>query len=309
MDDLVARLHNALVDALRQRSTRLDQPVTVAEIYQDLIPYRTVRSFGFALNADYEYALLQLLAGEGRLARIEPAEVREELRLELLSPNPNVGMFRQYAACDVFVIAEEAAAPVSDQGEAARTAEPRKHEGATPRPAVPTDWLLREEKRTGVRQQREAVLERTAPVPAEASPAEAKADQEQQSSRPLAQQEAAPSTAVEAPEARAVGDAPAASAVAEDGDSTAPTGNESETRAQFVDAEATQTSLPTVEAVPTGGALEAHKCYGCGMTLPAGRAVRFCPYCGKDQQPKCANCNEDLDPNWRFCVACGTATV
>src|SRR6185369_10295323 len=137
MNDLVVRLHRSLIEALQQRSTRLDQPVTVAEIYQDLIPYRLVRSFGFALNADYEFALLQMLAGEGNLARIEPPEVREELRLELLSPNPNVGMFRQYAACDVFVSGNEGA-------EATRPQEARKQDGAAQRPNVPSDWLLLE---------------------------------------------------------------------------------------------------------------------------------------------------------------------
>jgi hypothetical protein len=105
MKESVVQLHSALVDALAQsRHHPPDQPVTVAEIYQDLIPYRMVRSMiGFALNEDYEHALLTLLSGDGGLARVEPSEVQEELRLELHSPNPNVGVFRNYAACDVFV--------------------------------------------------------------------------------------------------------------------------------------------------------------------------------------------------------------
>jgi hypothetical protein len=160
MNDLVVRLHRALVDAMRQRAARLDQPVTVAEIYQDLIPYRMVRSLGFALNADYEFALLQLLSGDGQLARIEPQEVREELRLELLSPNPNVGMFRQYAACDVFVNA-----PADEpQEDASHAPDVRRHEGAAVRSALPSDWLLREDSR-----RREAELAgatATAAVPA-----------------------------------------------------------------------------------------------------------------------------------------------
>ena len=105
MSESIARLHRALVDAMVQsRHHRADQPVTVAEIYQDLIPYRTVRTtVGFALNADYEHALLQLLAGEGGFARIEPVQVQQELRMELQTSNPNVSVFRNYAACDVFV--------------------------------------------------------------------------------------------------------------------------------------------------------------------------------------------------------------
>jgi len=82
MDDMViAQLHRTLVDAIRRnRPEAIDRPVTVAEIYQDLVPYRTARTtIGFEMNADYEYALLRLLAGEGDLARIEPREVREDL--------------------------------------------------------------------------------------------------------------------------------------------------------------------------------------------------------------------------------------
>jgi hypothetical protein len=105
MSDSLAQLHRTLVDAIRRtRPTALHRPVTVAEIYQDLVPYKTARSeIGFNMNADYEHALLRLLAGEGNLARIEPREVRDKLRMELESPNPDVGMFRNYAACDVWV--------------------------------------------------------------------------------------------------------------------------------------------------------------------------------------------------------------
>jgi hypothetical protein len=103
--NVVAQLHHELVDALRRtRPAALTKSVTVAEIYQDLVPYKAARNtIGFELNADYEHALLRLLAGEGDLARIEPREVRDKLRLELESPNPNVGIFRDYAACDVWV--------------------------------------------------------------------------------------------------------------------------------------------------------------------------------------------------------------
>lgn len=129
-DTVIAQLHRTLVDALRRsRAGALDRPVTVAEIYQDLLPYRTARAeIGFEMNADYEHALLRLLAGEGDYARIEPREVRDKLRMELDSPNPNVGLFRSYAACDVWVSIDDedeaapqaaaAAAPVEPSWEA-----------------------------------------------------------------------------------------------------------------------------------------------------------------------------------------------
>jgi len=124
MSSSVARLHRALVDAMRRnRPNAPNGTVTVAEIYQDLVPYRSVRSaLGFALNADYEHALLQLLAGVENRARIEPAEAREALRLELESPNPNTGVFRGYAACDVIIMPldeSQEPAPVVEPAEAA----------------------------------------------------------------------------------------------------------------------------------------------------------------------------------------------
>jgi hypothetical protein len=105
MDQLVERLHACLAQALnRSRVEPFIAPVTVAEIYQDLVPYRAVRSrLGFEMNADYEHTLLRMLAGEGNHVRLEPKEARDELRAELRAANPNVGLFRKFAGCDVWV--------------------------------------------------------------------------------------------------------------------------------------------------------------------------------------------------------------
>lgn len=105
MDAVATNLYHALVDALHARGDASpDRPVTVAEIYQELVPYRGVReTLGFELNADYEHALLRLLSGEGDLLRLEPSTARDELREELQSPNPYVGLYRKFAACDVWV--------------------------------------------------------------------------------------------------------------------------------------------------------------------------------------------------------------
>jgi hypothetical protein len=127
-DALVSQLHRALVDALvLSERHNLHEPVTVAEIYTDLIPYRSVRMIGFAMNADYEHALMQLLAGEGGYARVEPVEVRDHLREELKSSNPNTGVYRHYAACDVVVTLPEG----MDFTESRTTPEQRTHDDAT----------------------------------------------------------------------------------------------------------------------------------------------------------------------------------
>jgi len=109
MDDLVRGVAASLVEAVRANGRDVAAPVTVAEIYQDLVPYRDVRGrLGFEMNADYEHTLLRLLSGEGAFVRLEPDEAREELRAEVESPNPNVGLFRKFAGCDVWITADGA---------------------------------------------------------------------------------------------------------------------------------------------------------------------------------------------------------
>jgi hypothetical protein len=113
-DTLVRSLHRALADALRRRGHPLDQPVTVLEIHEELVPYRTVRSvLDVHLRADYEHALLRLLAGEEDRVKLEPAEARDELRAELQKPYPEVSRYRKFAASRVFV--SDAQADDSDE--------------------------------------------------------------------------------------------------------------------------------------------------------------------------------------------------
>jgi hypothetical protein len=109
----VVRLYERLAEALqRTRPAGFDAPVSVAEIYQELVPYRAVRSeVGFGMNADYEHVLLRLLAGEAELVRLEPDTAREEILRELRSANPNVSVYRAYAGCDVWVRPRAAAQP------------------------------------------------------------------------------------------------------------------------------------------------------------------------------------------------------
>lgn len=241
MDAYVDRLYAALTDALRQsRSRPFSAPVTVAEIYQDLVPYRVVRSsIGFEMNADYEHALLQLLAGSDDYARLEPEEAAEELRAELSSPNPNVGLFRKFAACDVWI-----ADPGTPAGESERFAP-------------------------------EATDEERAVADARAS--------------------ATPSSPAGAP-ARDAARAPAQSA-----------DDVLELDAAEVVEEKVGPAPGPADAV--GGERRTdgvRRCGFCDATLPAGRLIRFCPYCGGDQTRRpCASCGESLEQGWRFCVACG----
>lgn len=101
--DVLARFHGALVEEiLARRPEYLHAPFTVAEVYQNLVPYRTHRDrLGIEMNGDYEDALIRLLAGEGGYLILESPPALRALREELSSTNPNTGLYREFAAVDV----------------------------------------------------------------------------------------------------------------------------------------------------------------------------------------------------------------
>jgi double zinc ribbon protein len=117
MSDLLDRFHRVLVQEIRKnRPEYLDARFTVAEIYQNLVPYRTHRdAIGVEMNGDYEDALLRLLAGEGDYLMIESDVARREIREELKSSNPNTGLFRDFAAADVRLTSAHENVPEEDE--------------------------------------------------------------------------------------------------------------------------------------------------------------------------------------------------
>jgi hypothetical protein len=102
-DLILERFHRALIEEIQaQRPEYLTGPFTVAEIYQNLVPYGSHRDrIGVRMNGDYEDALLRLLAGEGGYLILESEPALKDLRAELETPNPNTGLYREYAAVDV----------------------------------------------------------------------------------------------------------------------------------------------------------------------------------------------------------------
>ena len=57
-----------------------------------------------------------------------------------------------------------------------------------------------------------------------------------------------------------------------------------------------------VEDVPPNGS----SCAYCGASLPAGREVKYCPYCGHDLRVvSCPSCGEQAEAGWRYCITCG----
>jgi hypothetical protein len=273
MDSVVQRLHVALAEALGRRHSDFEtEPVTVAEVYQELVPYRSVRTtVGFEMNADYEHALLRLLSGEDGLVRLEPEEVRDELRRELATPNPDVTLFRRYAACDVWVYR-----PLAKPGAG--------EEMGSPEPEPPTDWTPDWlEAAATERLERPGGRPWLDPEPEPKSPAAA----------------AAPDGAAEPRPASTPADAFAPSH--SDLDGSEPAWLETASQPPSLERD-------TSPGAPGRTAAAAAQCAFCRGALPADRPVRYCPFCGVDQQLRpCERCGEVLERGWRYCVTCGAA--
>ena len=321
-DGLVDRLLAALADALRRtRKDPFGAPVTVAEIYQDLVPYRSVRTaLGFQMNADYEHTVLRLLAGENELAKLEPDEAREELRSELDTPNPNVGLFRKFAACDVWILRTELtlgdATESTDKPE--RVAPPPIHEPAPLHEAPP----LREPAPMHEPPAVHAPDPVTQPAAESASPVDTSEDD-----LPVLELE------TELVGEEAGGEGPVDGGNLEWAESV-PEGEWSDAEGELLLEEEVQDPPDTPDTSVRPAAAGAHEpmpqpeaavmfdssqsqgtiatahaagsCSFCQGSLPGGRVVRFCPSCGADQsmQP-CGSCREPLDPSWKFCIGCG----
>jgi len=102
-EEVLERFHRALIDEIQtQRPEYLTGAFTVAEIYQNLVPYGSHRDrIGVEMNADYEDALLRLLAGEGGFLVMESEPALRQIQAELKTKNPNTGLYREFAAVDV----------------------------------------------------------------------------------------------------------------------------------------------------------------------------------------------------------------
>jgi len=100
--DALDRTFKHLLQTIQARyPAYLSQPFEVAELYQNILPYRHHRrELGLETNQDYELVLLQLLSG-ARDYLVVGDEMRERLARELASPNPDPGVFREYSTSQI----------------------------------------------------------------------------------------------------------------------------------------------------------------------------------------------------------------
>lgn len=78
-------------------------PVGVAELHKRLLPYHACRdSLGYATKAEYDVALLRLLADERCVSVSEPA-LREAVQSEIRQPEPGLAFLHRFAASEIRV--------------------------------------------------------------------------------------------------------------------------------------------------------------------------------------------------------------
>jgi hypothetical protein len=162
--DPVHRLFRRLASEVA-RAPAADGPLTIGDIYQRLVPYRLVRSeLGFSELKEYEHALLRLLAGEHALVEVRGEAAVDEFRRELASPNPILGIYRDYSDVQVTPRAD-ATDPLPAPPAAVANATPVAH---PPPPASPdpVDRTLAFEEGSPHRGAEASIPDRTAEAPA-----------------------------------------------------------------------------------------------------------------------------------------------
>lgn len=100
--DALDRTFRHLLQTIQTRyPAYLTQPFEVAELYQNILPYRHHRrELGLETNQEYELVLLQLLSG-ARDYLVVNDEMRDRLARELATPNPDPGAFREFSTSQV----------------------------------------------------------------------------------------------------------------------------------------------------------------------------------------------------------------
>jgi hypothetical protein len=297
-NEVLRRFHMALVREIQANNAELlRSPFSVAEIYQNLVPYRTHRDeIGVQMNADYEHALLRLLAGENDYLTIESRTARQEIREELESPNPNTALYRDFAAADVRLNPEKI--------DEALAWDPRVPD-ATGEDSSEGDAWAREEIGTEEPDGLAPDLSASAEGAVEGSASEDEAEGMLSEVDPHEGEE-------ESVEEVRVTDSPdqevVTHLVGEVDSEEVPvelSGQEDQWPSELGEEEGDEPSGPSPDE--EAAASSPATCAWCREALPRRPGVNFCPYCGCSVHlAPCPECGEELELKWRFCVACGT---
>lgn len=116
MTDLERFFRQVVRNLAATDAARLYRPITLAEIRDFIVPYRSNRrALQLESSEDYELVLMQLFAGEGGLAKAEPEEVRAILAAELRSSNPDLEVVHQHENAVITLESQPLAAALSPE--------------------------------------------------------------------------------------------------------------------------------------------------------------------------------------------------
>jgi hypothetical protein len=281
-DQVLERFHRALIEEIQtQHPDYLTGPFTVAEIYQNLVPYGSHRDrIGVEMNGDYEDALIRLLAGEGGFLILQSEPALRDLRAELETQNPNTGLYREFAAVDVRLnqaYLDLSAAAIDQLPDLAEELE--AEDPVTMAALAPSEGTASAAGMGIVPPGVDIFSEEEMPEP----PIELDLEPEP---------EPEPEPDVSTPSAGRARLAP------EFVEPIATNGAPEDTADDEVDVE----GGAEVAIAATAGA-----CVWCRADLPAREKLNYCPFCGTDLSlVPCSSCGGELEPGWRFCAACGT---
>lgn len=102
--DALDQMFRVLVRTLRTKQPALlTAPFTVAELYQQILPYRHFRrELALETNQEYEITLMELLSGARGYLDVDE-QLRDELGEELKAPSPEPSRVREFADAHVAI--------------------------------------------------------------------------------------------------------------------------------------------------------------------------------------------------------------
>ena len=280
---VLERFYRALIEEIQtQRPEYLTSAFTVAEIYQNLLPYGSHRDrIGVAMNGDYEDALIRLLAGKGWYLILDSEPALKLLKAELKTSNPNTGLYREFAAVEVRLnqayldLSAAAMGQLPDLATQLDAEDPVTINDLAPAGGVTTGPAL------GVVAPRVDIFTDPTGVVLENVP----------------------------PPVAATPDPPATEAVASAPDSSA---HRQPLASEFVEEAAATPTMSEEISVPPPAAThsattDGDACKWCHSDLPNPGTLNYCPFCGTDLRlVPCGSCGAKLGPGWRFCASCGS---
>lgn len=124
--DALDRMFHVLVRTVRAQHPQLQSaPFTVADLYQQIMPYRHFRrELALETNQEYELVLMELLTGARGYLDVDE-QLRDQLGKELTSSSPEPSRVRAFADAHVSISAEaQGRVPDSSVSPAIRTPTP-----------------------------------------------------------------------------------------------------------------------------------------------------------------------------------------